>query len=194
MGFWVFLREFARNPGQIGSVAPSGVQLSKRMVSAAGIEPQHAVVEIGAGTGPITRQILAAAPGVALMALEPAPDLAAVLRREFPEVRVEERFAQDLPEIVHAWGHDQIDRIVSGLPWTMWSEEVCAAGLGAVTQVLGPEGRMVTFSYVHSQALMPGARRFRRQLREHFETVEQTEVQWRNVPPALVFVCDRPVA
>ncbi len=186
----LFLREFTRSPKRIGSIMPSSGQLARRMVRAADIRSGHTVVELGAGTGPITRAIRAAHPDVDLLLLEPAAELAAVLRATWPDVRVEERLAQDLPEIVASWGHPRVDRVVSGLPWTMWSEDVIAAGLDAVVTSLAPGGRMVTFSYVHSQLLMPGARRFRRLLDARFDKVSRTEVQWLNLPPALVFVCD----
>lgn len=188
----LFLKEFVRDPKRVGSVTPSGIQLARRMVTAADIHDDHVVVELGAGTGPVTREIRRAHPAVPLLALEPGPDLAARLRLELPDVEVSERFAQDLPEVVAEWGHAKVDRVVSSLPWTVWSPEVIGAGLRAVGEVLAPGGRMVTFSYVHSQALLPGARRFRAMLEEHFARVERTETQWRNVPPALVFVCDMP--
>lgn len=186
----LFFREFTRNPKRIGSVMPSGNQLARRMVSAAAIRPEHAVVELGAGTGPVTRVLRTEHPDNDLLLIEPSSELAALLREHFPAVPVDERYAQDLPAICADWGHAKVDRIVSGLPWTMWSEHVIAAGLDAVIEVLAPGGRMVTFSYVHSQLLMPGARRFRRLLGDRFATVTRTEVQWLNVPPALVFVCD----
>jgi len=188
----LFFREFTRNPKRIGSVLPSGNQLARRMVSAADIRSGHVVVEIGAGTGPFTRAIRAAHPSdIDLLLVEPASELAAVLRRDFPGVTVDERYAQDLPAIVREWGKPHVDRVVSGLPWTMWPEEVIAKGLDAVVEVLAPGGRMVTFSYVHAQALLPGAKRFRRLLQARFSKVDRTEVQWLNFPPALVFVCDK---
>ena len=86
------------------------------MVSAADLRPGHKVVEIGAGTGPFTRAIQAARPDVDLLLVEPSAELAAVLRRDFPGVTVDERYAQDLPAIVKDWGHERVDRVVSGLP------------------------------------------------------------------------------
>ncbi len=192
MGFWTFLREFARTPSAVGSIAPSSRYLARRMIDAAEVRAEDVVVEIGAGTGPFTAELLRRFPALTLLALEPSADLAAALRQRFPGLRVEEELAQDLPALVEAWGHTEVDRVISGLPWTMWPEEVIAAGLDAVVEVLRPGGRMVTFSYVHSQALLPGAKVFRRLLEERFETVRRTQVEWRNAPPALVFVCDAP--
>ncbi|MBW1876739.1 MAG: methyltransferase domain-containing protein [Deltaproteobacteria bacterium] len=190
--FLLFLKEFAKNPMRVGSVAPSGVQLARRMVHAADIHPDHVVVELGAGTGPVTRELRAAHPEVPLLVLEPSPQMAALLRQAHPDITVVEEFAQDLPEILRKWGHERADRVVSSLPWTMWSEEVIRSGLDAVVEGLVPTGRMVTFSYVHSQTLLPASRRFRSLLNERFGRVDRTRIQWRNLPPALVFVCGEP--
>jgi len=192
--FLLFFKEFAKDPIRVGSVVPSGLQLARRMVEAADIHPEHVVVELGAGTGPVTRELQAAHPDVPLLVLEPSPEMAAVLREAYPNATVVEEFAQDLPAILRNWGHERVDRVVSSLPWTAWSDDVIRAGLDAVVEALHPTGRMVTFSYVHSQTLLPGARSFRALLAERFGRVERTEIQWRNVPPALVFVCDEPSA
>jgi phospholipid N-methyltransferase len=129
---------------------------------------------------------------VPLLVLEPSAEMAIRLRQAHPDITVVEEFAQDLPEILRQWGHPQADRVVSSLPWTVWSEEVIRDGLDAVVEALVPTGRMVTFSYLHSQTLWPGSRRFRSLLGERFGRVERTRVQWRNMPPALVFVCGEP--
>src|SRR5689334_217078 len=100
MSTWSFLREFARDPVQLGAVAPSGVDLARRMVDAAGLEPGHVVVELGAGTGPMTAEILARRPDGPFVSLEPNPALAEILRQRFPGVRVEQRYAQDLRAIL----------------------------------------------------------------------------------------------
>jgi phospholipid N-methyltransferase len=191
--FLLFLKEFAKDPTRVGSVAPSGIQLARRMVRAADIHPEHVVVELGAGTGPVTRALRAAHPKVPLLVLEPSPEMAALLREAHPDVTVVEEFAQDLPAILHKWGHPRADRVVSSLPWTVWSEEVIRDGLDAVVDALAPTGRMVTYSYLHAQTLWPAAKRFRALLGERFGQVERTRVQWRNLPPALVFVCGEPV-
>ncbi len=184
-----FLRAFLRDPVTIGAIAPSGPELAARMVESAAIEPGHGVVELGAGTGPMTEALLARHPENPLLVLEPEPDLAAVLRARFPGLRVEERFAQDLPQLVESWGH-RVDRVVSSLPWAIWSPKLQREILAAVLDVLEPEGRMVTFTYWHAQPL-PAARRFRALLEEHFPRVTRSPVAWRNLPPAFVFVCDR---
>ena len=50
-----FLQAFLKNPGTVGSIAPSSSELARRMV--AGIRPDenNIVLELGVGTGAITK-------------------------------------------------------------------------------------------------------------------------------------------
>lgn len=188
---WLFLKDVVRRPSEMGAIAPSGAELAYRMVDAAQIAPHHVVVELGAGTGSITRAIRDRAPTAPLLALEPGRELAAVLRAKFPDVEVSERLAQELPAILGEWGHPAVDRVLSGLPWTIWPREVQEDILRAVTSKMRPDGRLVTFTYVHSQVL-PGADRLKELLGRFFERVERTRIAWRNVPPAFAYVASAP--
>lgn len=186
----VFLKEFLSDPVTIGAVAPSGVQLAAQMVRSADIQPGHVVAELGAGTGPMTAELLKHHPDNPLLVLEPKPELAAKLRDRFPSAEVVEAFAQHLPKLTADWGHTPVDRVVSSLPWAIWSQEMQDEILQGVLEAMAPDGRMVTFTYWHAQPL-PAARRFRAFLETHFRKVERSPVAWLNLPPAFVFVCDR---
>ncbi|MEQ1504750.1 MAG: SAM-dependent methyltransferase [Myxococcota bacterium] len=191
-----FFREFARDPVLVGAVAPSGVDLARRMVDAADLRPGQVVVELGAGTGPMTAEIVArghdgSAASGPFVALEPNAALAAILRERFPTVRVEARYAQELRAILGEMGQSHADRVVSSLPWAIWSDALQREVFDAILDVLAPDGKMVTFGYVHAQ-LLPAARRLRRALDARFGSVTTTPIAWRNLPPALVFVCAEP--
>lgn len=161
------------------------------MVEAADISDRDVIVELGAGTGPFTREINKQHPDAPFVALEPDTTLAQVLREQLPGLRVEERYAQDLPEILQSWGHDHVDRVISGLPWTVWSDEVQESILDAVCDSLADDGRLVTFTYVHAQVL-PGAKRLKEKLSRRFRAVTRSRVAWANLPPAFVWVCSEP--
>lgn len=186
-----FIREFAKEPKHIGAVAPSSDFLAEHMVRAAQIEPGQPVVELGAGTGPITQKIREVAPHSPLLALEPNPEFAAALREKCPRVQVVEANAHDLPAIVQAWGHPKVPRIVSSLPWAMWPQEVQDPIFDAIVDCMAPGGRMVTFTYLHSQVVPMGIR-LKKTLHRRFSDVLRTTVQWRNLPPAFVWVCSKP--
>jgi phosphatidylethanolamine/phosphatidyl-N-methylethanolamine N-methyltransferase len=185
----VFLREFFRAPKRIGSVTPSSSVLAKLMIDAADIKEGHVVVELGAGTGPFTKEIVSRHPDVAFMAIEPRQHLAQVLREEFPSLQVQEAWAQELPQLTASWGHPTVDRVVSGLPWALWPQALQEEILSALVASMAPTGKFVTFTYLHS-GVMPGARRFRKNLNAYFGTVRTTQVAWLNFPPAYAFVCE----
>jgi len=63
--------------------------------------------------------------------------------------------------------------------------------LDAMMRVLKPGGRFVTFTYVHSQAVLSGAKRFSRLLPGYFQAVSKSPVVWLNIPPAFVYRCRR---
>lgn len=191
MSALTFAREFVRDPVTLGAIAPSGPSLARLTVEAAAIEPGHVVVELGAGTGPMTREVVARHAENPFLALEPNAELARLLRQAHPSVQVEERFAEHLPDILSEWGHPMAHRVVSSLPWAIWPDDLQQRTFDGILRALHPEGRMVTFSYVHAQVL-PAARRLRDALAARFERVEKTPIAWLNLPPAFVFVCDKP--
>lgn len=186
-----FLREFIRDPLHLGAVAPSSLRLAQTTVGSAGICSGEVVVELGAGTGPMTSALVKQYPGNPLMCLEPNPRLARQLRQRFPSAHVCENFVEELPALMQQWGHPKADRVISSLPWAIWKPELQHVCFEAILEVLSPGGRMVTFQYAHSQ-MLPAARRFKRTLDTHFCEVKRTSVVWANLPPAFVFVCEQP--
>lgn len=187
----MFAKDVVRRPMQMGAIAPSGPELAGIMLDAARVEPGHVIVELGAGTGPITRVIRSRFPTNPLLAFEPGEAMAKRLRAEFPDVEVSTRYAQDLPEVLAAWGQPAVDRVISGLPWAIWPRELQTQIMNAVVSQLQPDGCLVTFTYVHSQVL-PGAGSLRGLLDRHFGRVERTRVAWKNTPPAFAYVAREP--
>ena len=188
-GGGTFFREFTRSPGKVGSIAPSSKFLADELIEAAAIEPGHVVVELGAGTGPVTRRLATVIQNNPFLALEPNPEMARWVREQVPEAEVVEGFAQELPALMARWGYPKADRIISSLPFAAWAESVQDEVMAAVLQCLRPEGRMVTFTYLHSQVL-PGALRFKKKLNHAFGEVRKSKPILANVPPAFVYICD----
>lgn len=192
MTTWTFLRQFLKNPTRLGSVIPSSQALARKVVEVADISDEHVVIELGAGTGPVTRTLLEHHPDLALVAFEPTRELSKVLVREVPGVDLCSAYAdRDLRQHLVQRGWTRADRIVSGLPWTMWEPELQDEVLRGVVDALDEGGRFLTYTYVSSQA-RPAGRRFRRRLGRYFGKVWHTPVVWANVPPALMLVAEQP--
>ena len=184
-----FLRAFLRAPRTIGAVASSGRALASKMVECAELERGHCVVEIGAGQGPMTTALVEHGHPPALV-FELYEQWANALALRFPDLPVVQQSAADLPSLLKARGLPLADRVVSSLPWAVWSDTLQDSILRGVIDGMQPDGRMVTFTYVHGRGL-PGARRFRRKLASHFRSVTTSPIVWKNLPPAVVYLCDR---
>jgi SAM-dependent methyltransferase len=68
----------------------------------AGVEPDQRALDVGAGTGALTAELVAR--GVSVAAADPSPEFATVLRERFPNLEVEEAPAESLP-----WGDGVFD-------------------------------------------------------------------------------------
>ena len=187
-----FWRRALLNQSQLGAVMPSSSRLGAALVAPLSPERDLTVVELGPGTGAVSGQIARRMAGPARhLAVEIDPVMAAWLRAARDDVDVVTGDATDLPEILAARDLTSIDVVVSSLPWTLFDAESQATILAAVSRALSPEGAFTTFGYV-TGLWLPSARRFRRLLRDTFEEVITTAPVWRNMPPAVVYVCRRP--
>src|SRR3954453_12388462 len=83
----LFFRRWLANPLQMGSVIPSSPTLCRHIASLVERRGDEVVVELGAGTGVISRALLAAGvPAERLVVVEIVPEMAEHLRRALPGV------------------------------------------------------------------------------------------------------------
>jgi phospholipid N-methyltransferase len=151
----------------------------------------RAVVEYGPGTGVFTRQILSQTrPEARVVAIELNPSFVTSLQTRYPDVRLYQDSVANVKAICRNEEIQEVDAIVSGLPWASFSDDLQLELLRATTSVLKPGGQFVTFAYLQGLLLRSG-RRFRRQLRDHFSRVERSRTVWMNLPPAFVYRCRR---
>lgn len=177
----LFLSRLASAPRQIGAVAPSSRQLALAM--AAELPERHQVcVELGGGTGSLTRALLSA--GLArenLVVIERDPRLADHLRKRFRGVRVIRGEAQELTKLLRAEGIGTVDAIVSGLPLRSLPRHVCTAIAAESFAALREGGVFIQFTY---WLLPPVPRMAAAKL--SIEGAARSRV-WRNLPPATVW-------
>ena len=86
----LFLKRWLRRPLAMGAVVPSGkllaVAIAQTALDGLAGRPDEVVVELGAGTGQVTRALLdAGLPASALVPVERDPELASFLHRSFAE-------------------------------------------------------------------------------------------------------------
>ncbi len=116
-GAGLFFRRWLAAPLRMGSIAPSGPALCARIARAVRRLPDEAVVELGAGTGVVSRALLASGtPADRLFVVEIDSALAAALRLALPGVTVIEGDARHLPRLVPSSWHGRIGTIICGIP------------------------------------------------------------------------------
>ena len=70
-------------------------RLASLFADFAGVDAGARVLDVGAGTGALTAELLAR--GASVAAADPSPEFVAVLRKRFPNLEVEEASAESLP-------------------------------------------------------------------------------------------------
>ncbi|SHJ94514.1 phosphatidylethanolamine/phosphatidyl-N-methylethanolamine N-methyltransferase [Roseomonas rosea] len=114
-GFGLFLKRWARNPLQMGSVVPSSPALGRRIARLSRWDEGRCVVELGAGTGAVSRALLAAGlPPERLVVVEIVPEMAEHLRESLPGVRVITGDAFALPELLPPGM--RVGTVICGIP------------------------------------------------------------------------------
>lgn len=165
-----FARQFLRHPRQLGTLVESSRVLAEAMAEET--EGSSCVVEFGAGTGPVTREILKRLPEKGrLLCLEINPEFCRCLERiGDPRLQVVNDDARNLGRYV-----DRPDCIVSGLPLALFGREMTREILAICTGCR---------TYVQLQYTPVVGREIRRYF---------PDIRWkfvlRNFPPALVYVC-----
>jgi len=191
-GTALFLKRWLRQPLSMGAVMPSGPLLTRALALTAVREMQGRdghVVELGAGTGEVTKALLAA--GIAsdrLALVERDPELISFLRRHFRGPRIIEGDAARLPKLLAREGVAKIATVVSGLPLLSLPAEVVTGIVHGVFEALPKGAALVQFTYGPSPPIPKALRENLHLVGAHGRRI------WRNVPPAVVWTFRRPIA
>lgn len=174
-----FLRSFVAHPQQVGALLPTSRRAVRDMLDLADPTETQCVVELGAGTGACTRELLARLrPDASLLAFEVDPDLAEVLSARCPDprLRVVLDSAVELEKYLEG---TRPEVIVSALPFSAFPADLRRSILQRAHRVLAPGGVMLVLQY--SPAIQ-------RELTGLFGSVRRRFSPF-NVPPAFLFAC-----
>ncbi|HEX7857030.1 MAG TPA: methyltransferase domain-containing protein [Sphingobium sp.] len=175
-----FLKAWVRQPKQTASIVPSSPWLGRLM--AAQIDPQGgSVLELGGGTGALTREILATGlPRDRLEVVEINQQLARELHAAFHGVRIIQHPAESVSD--HAkGGAGTYQVVISGLPILALTPQQQQAILAEAFKLLAPGGSFIQFTYSPRSPFRPKV------IEELGLGVRRIGTILRNVPPATVF-------
>jgi phosphatidylethanolamine/phosphatidyl-N-methylethanolamine N-methyltransferase len=189
-GTALFLKRWLRRPFAVGAVVPSGRLLAEAMARTTFAEMKGReghVIELGAGTGEVTKALLAAGiPADRLALVERDPELASFLRRHFAGPKIVEGDAARLPKILAEQGIGSVSAVVSSLPLLSLPADVVRGIVEGVFDALPRGGSLVQFTYGPAQPVP-------RSLSQALRLVGSRGPRiWRNMPPAVVWTFRRP--
>lgn len=180
----LFMRKFFRHGITIASVWPSSKTLSRATVKQVDWENAKVIVELGAGTGPITEAVLAKLrPHTRFIAIERDGDFARILQERFadlPNVEIVQGDVRDLDKILKARGIEKVDAFVSGLPTPSLPQSVRRRMLVSIRRYLTPNGVYSNITEVPYW--------YMRYYKAVFHQVK-FDLVVRNIPPGGVFHC-----
>jgi phosphatidylethanolamine/phosphatidyl-N-methylethanolamine N-methyltransferase len=172
-----------KNPRKIGAVAVSSAELAGAMARQVPRGPGY-VVELGGGTGSVTKAILKAGTHPEkLIVVERDPTLHKVLQERYPGVKVLLGDAAKLQPLLKREGIDHVKAIVSSLPLISMKRSMQDRITAQAFAVLEPGAPLIQFTY---SLFSPIARR------RHGVHGEVGDRVLQNLPPASVWVYRKP--
>ncbi len=174
----LFFRRWLRNPLQMGSVIPSSPSLCRRIARLVERAEDEIVIELGAGTGVVSRALLGAGvPPERLTVVEIVPEMTSHLREALPGVNVVTGDAFELPQVIAPRWHGKVGTVICGIPLVLLPTDQQRRFVAAV-EAVAPGRGFLLYTYCITSPLP-------------YRTLglEARREAWtpRNVPPASVW-------
>ena len=166
-----------------GTILPSSGFLVKRLVEGVDFANALDIVELGVGTGCVTRELLRRMrPDARLVSLEINPTFIEECRSiRDPRLTLRQACATTLPAVLEREGIEGVDAVVSSLPLSLMDDDVVDRILDASRASLRPQGRFVQYQYSLSH---------HPRLTHRYRDVAVGFTLF-NVPPAFVYECSQ---
>ncbi|GLS40370.1 SAM-dependent methyltransferase [Mesorhizobium tianshanense] len=178
-----FFKGWIDKPKAVGSIVPTSSITARKMASVVNPKSGLPVLEVGPGTGVITRAILAQ--GVKpenLYAVEYSTDFVRHLRQLYPDINVIEGDAFNLDATLGDKGGLKFDSVISGVPLLNFPVAQRIAYIESLLDRI-PTGRpVVQLTYGPLSPIPPGRGDY---------TVEHFHFVIRNIPPTQLWIYRR---
>ncbi len=163
-------------------MVPSSPFLIARLIAHLNPRKVRVVVELGGGVGTITRAILKRLPAHSRLYVFEINERFVRELRKIHDTRlvVCERSAEDIDPALFG---GRVDCVISSLPFSSCGQAFRQRVLSALQKTLSPDGVFLQYQYA------PISYRF---FKKAFEDVT-IEFELRNVPPAFIYRCRKPI-
>ncbi|MBK9163327.1 MAG: methyltransferase domain-containing protein [Acidobacteria bacterium] len=179
-----FFQAFLKNPTSVGSIAPSSPELARAMVKGIEPGPDNIVLELGVGTGAITKQLRSAgANSENYLGIEIDPSLVRSLRGSFHDLNIVAGDASDIAEIHRRSGLGRVGYIVCCLPFVSLPNDVGGKILAEVEKLMTEGCMFRMYQYAHGY-YSPSAIKLRDFMRKRYGRSRRSPLIVKNIPPA----------
>lgn len=179
----MFVFEYIKNPNFVGAIAPSGKYLANKMIDVIDFKKVKCIVEYGPGTGVFTEKILSRIKDDAKVVLieinKEFYNILVAIYGHKKNVIIVNDSAENIDKILKQNSIENIDYIVSGLPFASLPNDISRKILNVTTNVLSKEAEFITFQYTLFKLSL---------FRKYFNDISYKKVM-RNIPPAYVLRC-----
>jgi len=177
-----FLKEAIIDLRKTGSFVPSSSFLAKKLVAPIIMKSGICVVELGAGTGPVTKHLLDVLPkNSRLISIEINASLAKKLKEAINDKRLEiiNGDASKLSKYLKERNIKKADYIVSSLPLDNLPKSKRLAIYNQIKNCIRPDGAYIQFQYLLANLS---------EIKKRF-VISDIGFEPRNFPPAFVYTC-----
>jgi phospholipid N-methyltransferase len=181
LDWWLMMKAFWKKGRSIASFAPSSRFMARKVVNGIDFEKARCIVELGAGTGPITAALVKRIKAhTKLLVIELDPDLCGRLKTRFPQIDVVQGDACQFDKLLADRGITEVDHVCSGLPLPSFPAPLRDTILATSARMLASGG---TFRQLTVMPLI-----YYRLYCRYFDDVRFRFVPL-NMPPGGVYVC-----
>ncbi len=178
-----FILQYIRKPRATGAILPSSNYLADKMVEDIDFKHARCIVEYGPGTGIFTEKLLEnRSENTIVMLFEYNQEFCDLLKDKFREEKnlyIINDSAENVDKYLAKYAVDNVDYIISGLPFASLPKEVSENILEQTKNVLKKNGKFVTFQYSLFKMKF---------IKKYFRYIDLKR-EFRNIPPAYVLNC-----
>ncbi|QQS31789.1 MAG: hypothetical protein IPM50_08845 [Acidobacteriota bacterium] len=179
-----FLQAFLKNPLKVGAIMPSSPDLAAQMLAGIVPDDHHIVLELGVGTGAITKFLRDMIPSKdSYLGLELDANLVKELNKTFPDMHIVQGNAAEAYKIHAESGLGKVRYLVCCLPFVSLPKEVSESVLVEIEKFMDEGCELRIFQYAHGYFLPPAVR-LRDMLKKRYGSEHRSPLVMNNVPPA----------